>query len=98
VIFDGVTSTRQAVADLLACRIWVEAPKATRLVRGLARDGEHERHLWLAWMQQDQDFFTTDRTRERADLRVNSATPSGVNIDEDVVTTVDEPGEYRVTV
>jgi uridine kinase len=93
VIFDGVTSTRQAVADLLAYRIWVEAPEATRLARGLARDGEHERHLWLAWMQQEQAFFTKDRARERADLRVNSATSSGVNLDEAVVTTLDEPGE-----
>jgi uridine kinase len=95
VIFDGVTSTRQAVADLLAYRIWVEAPEATRLARGLARDGEHERHLWLAWMQQERDFFTTDRTRERADLRVNSATSSGVNLDEDVVATFDERGEIH---
>jgi uridine kinase len=93
VIFDGVTSTRQAVADLLAYRIWVEAPEATRLARGLARDGEHERHLWLAWMQQERDFFTKDRTRERADLRVNSATSSGVNLYEDVIATLDGPGE-----
>lgn len=95
VIFDGVTSTRQAVADLLAYRIWVEAPAATCLARGLARDGEHERPLWLAWMQQERAFFTKDRTRERADLRVNSAAPLDVGLDEDVVTTLDEPGPYR---
>ena len=72
-----------------------EAPEATRLARGLARDGEHERHLWLDWMRQEQEFFTNDRTRERADLRVDSATSSGSNIDEGVVMTPDEPVEYR---
>jgi uridine kinase len=73
VILDGVTCTRQAATDLLAYRIWVEAPEEVRLARGLARDGEHERHLWLAWMQQEREFFLKDRTRERADLCVNGA-------------------------
>ena len=91
VILEGVTSTRRAVADLLAYRIWVDAPEATRLARGLARDGEQARPLWLAWMQQERDFFTTDRARERADLRVNGLTSMGADLDEDVVTTLDEP-------
>jgi uridine kinase len=88
VIFDGVTSTRRAVSDLLAYRIWVEAPEDIRLARGIKRDGEVARHLWLAWMQEEQIFFTKDGTRERADLLVNGAASSGVVIDEDVIQTL----------
>jgi len=90
VIFDGVTSTRQAATDLLAYRIWVEAPDDMRLARGLARDGKKARHLWLAWMKEERAFFLNDRTRERADLLVNGAMSSGVITDGDAVVTLDD--------
>ncbi len=87
VIFDGVTSTRRAVADLLAYRIWVEAPYGTRLARGLVRDGAQARHLWLTWMHEEQAFFSKDATRERADLLVDGDASSGViNTEDDVFT------------
>jgi uridine kinase len=88
-IFDGVTSTRKAVADLLAYRIWVEAPDEIRLARGLDRDGAQARDLWLAWMQEERDFFSKDSTRQRADLLVNGATVQGFINDEDQVLTLD---------
>ena len=53
VIFDGVTCTRKAAADLLAYRIWVEAPEDARLARGLVRDYEEARHLWIRWMEDE---------------------------------------------
>ncbi|MGH9080868.1 MAG: uridine kinase family protein [Acidimicrobiales bacterium] len=90
VIFDGVTCTRRAVTDRLAYRIWVEAPEEIRLARGLARDGEHDRHLWLAWMRQERDFFVKDRTRERADLYVDGVGSGHVDADQDDVLTFDE--------
>jgi uridine kinase len=89
VIFDGVTSTRQAVADLLAHRIWVEAPYETRLARSLVRDGAQARHLWLAWMQEERAFFLKDATRERADLLVDGDASSSVISAEDEVVTID---------
>ncbi len=76
VFFDGVTSTRRAVTDLLTYRIWVEAPAEIRLARGIERDGERARHLWLAWMEEERAFFLEDCTRERADLLVNGDPPS----------------------
>lgn len=39
VVIEGVTCTREAMAGRLAYAIWVEAPEAVRLRRGVARDG-----------------------------------------------------------
>jgi uridine kinase len=71
VILEGVTCTRLAAAHRLTYRIWVEAPEDLRLLRGVDRDGETHRQLWLAWMDEEQRFFAEDRTRARADMRVN---------------------------
>ncbi|HEX7535484.1 MAG TPA: hypothetical protein VF391_00585 [Dermatophilaceae bacterium] len=70
VVLEGLTCTRSAIADRLAYRIWVEAPDEVRLRRGLERDGDTHRDLWLESMNTSQ-FFTDDATRGRADLRVN---------------------------
>ena len=71
VVLEGLTCTRAAIADRLAYRIWVEAPYEVRLRRGLERDGQTRRDLWLASMITERQFFTQDATRTRADLRVN---------------------------
>jgi uridine kinase len=71
VVIEGVTCTRAAMAGRLAYGVWVEAPEAVRLRRGVARDGESHRHLWREWMAEERAFFAEDRTRERADLRVD---------------------------
>jgi uridine kinase len=89
VIFDGVTSTRQAVADLLAYRIWVEAPYETRLAHGLVRDGDQAQSLWLTWMQEERAFFLKDATWERADLLVDGDASSSVIIAVDELVTID---------
>ncbi len=71
VVLEGLTCTRAAVADRLAYRIWVQAPDEVRLRRGLERDGENHRELWLASMTTERQFFAADATPTRADLRVN---------------------------
>ena len=71
VVFEGLTCTRAAAADRLAYRIWVQAPEQVRLRRGLERDGQTHRELWLASMITERQFFTDDATRTRADLRVD---------------------------
>jgi len=70
VVFEGLTCTRAAIADRLAYRIWVEAPDDVRLRRGLERDGDTHRDLWLASMTTERQFFADDATRTRADIRV----------------------------
>ncbi len=58
-------------AERLTYRIWVEAPKDLRLYRGVQRDGENHRQLWVDWVKEEPTFFAEDGTRARADLRVN---------------------------
>ena len=71
VVLEGVTCSRLAISDRLACRLWIEAAPADRLQRGLRRDGESHRGLWDRWMVEETAFFAEDRTRERADLVVD---------------------------
>lgn len=77
VIVEGVTCTRRAARPYLAYSIWVEAPEAVRLERGVARDGQSHRELWLRWMAQEREFFAADQTSERADLRVSGSPVPG---------------------
>ncbi len=72
VILDGITCTRRKATDL-TYRIWVEAPPDLRLRRGVERDGESHRQLWVDWMVEEERFFVADGTRARADLRVDGA-------------------------
>jgi cytidylate kinase len=75
VVVEGVTSTRRAVADLYAYRIWVDAPEASRLRRGIARDGEQHRDAWHEWLAVERDFFAEDQTDTRAHLHVDGEPP-----------------------
>lgn len=71
VIVEGVTCSRLAATDFLAFRVWVDAPAAVRLNRGVERDGESHRQVWRDWMREEHQFFTDDGTRARADLRID---------------------------
>jgi len=70
-VVEGCGSARRAADDVAALRVWVEAPREERLARGLARDGEAARDHWLAWMADEDRHFARERTRERADVRVD---------------------------
>lgn len=74
VIVEGVTCTRRAVTDRLAYRVWVATEQATRLSRGLERDGAHHRDLWLAWQRAEDEFFAADRPWLRANLLIRTDT------------------------
>ncbi len=73
VVVEGVSCTRAAVAGRYDYRIWVDAPEAVRLRRGLDRDGESHRQLWLDWIELERRFFDQDQPRGRADLVVDGA-------------------------
>ena len=75
VVVEGVTCTRAAAVQRFAYRIWVDAAADVRLGRGVERDGESHRQLWLDWMALEQEFFAEDRTRSRADLVVEGDPP-----------------------
>jgi hypothetical protein len=71
VIVDGVTCSRRVAAGLYGARIWVDAPPATCLARGLARDGEQARARWLDWQSREEDFLRHDPIPDRADYLVS---------------------------
>jgi|1185.fasta_scaffold28417_2 uridine kinase len=52
--------------------IWVEAPTEVRYGRAIARDGEAYRPNWERWAASERALFRADRTRERADLVVDT--------------------------
>jgi hypothetical protein len=73
VIVEGVSSARRASADKFAMAIWVHAPRATRLARGLDRDGLAARADWERWMAEEDVHFQRDRTIDRCALIVDGS-------------------------
>jgi uridine kinase len=70
-VVEGCGAGRLEADAVAACRVWVEAPDDLRLRRGLDRDGEDARDHWLAWMVDERDHYARNRTRERADVRLD---------------------------
>jgi uridine kinase len=73
VIIDGVSSARREIAPHLALAVWVQAPRAVRLARGLERDGEEARGDWERWMAEEDSHFRSDDTIARCQVFVNGA-------------------------
>jgi uridine kinase len=75
VLVEGVYTMRCELTDLYDLKIWVECPRAIRLARGIARDGEKARSIWEQdWMPKEDYYVKTHLPRERADLSVIGAT------------------------
>ena len=72
-VVEGVGAGAQELAGHCTVLAWVEADRAVRLARGLARDGEALRDDWLRRMDDEAEHFARHRTRERADLVVDGA-------------------------
>jgi uridine kinase len=79
VILEGVTCTRRDTIGRITYAVWVEAPAELRLARGMARDSSFagKEELWKQWMREEDEFFAADKTRERADIIVDTA-PFGI--------------------
>jgi uridine kinase len=77
-VVEGCGSSPRSVDAWTTLRIWVEAPPALRLARGLARDGEDLADHWRRWQQEESALFAAEDTRARAHLRVDGA-PSSAN-------------------
>lgn len=72
-VLEGCGSADSSYADAITCLVWVEAPRAVRVARGVARDGAQVLEHWYAWMEDEQRVFARERTRERADVLVDSS-------------------------
>ena len=76
VLVEGVYTMRRELVNLYDLKIWVECPKAIRLARGIARDGEKARTIWKQdWMPKEDDYVKTHLPHERANLSINGAMP-----------------------
>jgi uridine kinase len=71
VVLEGVSSGRRAIVDRLSFLVWIDAPPAERLARGIRRDGEARRADWERWMAEEAAFYADDPVRQRADLVVD---------------------------
>jgi dephospho-CoA kinase len=67
-VLEGVGSGSARVADLITVLAWVEVPFELRMERGLERGGVGVAENWRQWAVDEQDVFTRERTRERADV------------------------------
>jgi uridine kinase len=74
-IIEGVGSGGATAAPMLDLLIWIEAPRAVRFERGIARDGEAYRPNWERWAAQEARLFEQDRTRQRADIVLDGTRP-----------------------
>ena len=72
-VVEGCGSGARVLDPWTTLRVWVEAPAALRLSRGLARDGEDLAANWRRWQESEARHFAAEDTRARADLRVDGA-------------------------
>lgn len=73
-VVEGVGAGDPSYADRVSVLVWVEAPAALRLARGLDRDGRDLQPHWRRWMADEARLHARDRTAERADVVVDGVT------------------------
>jgi len=71
-VLEGCGAARRASEPDAVLSVWVEAPAELRLARGLERDGEAMRDEWIAWSASEAAHFDRERTRARADVRLDA--------------------------
>jgi uridine kinase len=80
-LVEGCGSSPRALDQWSSLRIWLEAPPALRIARGVERDGAHLESEWLRWQRTEAAEFARQKTRTRADVRVDG----GAAVEGDVV-------------
>lgn len=70
-VLEGVGSGSSAYARLVTVLAWVEVPPELRARRGLERDGAEMAPQWREWAREEQAHFFRERTRDRADIRLD---------------------------
>jgi uridine kinase len=71
VIVEGISTLRRELREWVDFGVWVEAPKALRLERGLERDGASARQTWERyWMPEEERYFEAHQPRRYADIEV----------------------------
>lgn len=71
VVVEGVSSTDVRLRVPWDVTLWVDVPRAVRLARALARDGEAMREQWVErWMPAEDAYEAAQRPQDRADAIV----------------------------
>lgn len=80
VVIEGVCALDRRLRDAYDVRVWVEAPYAVRLARGVARDGEVARETWVeCWMPMEDRYVAKDDPVSCADVVVDGSETSQVS-------------------
>lgn len=75
-IVEGVFALSTALAWTGALGVWVDAPMDLRLARGLERDGEAARDVWVNdWIPREDAYRREERPEARAHLTVDTSAP-----------------------
>jgi uridine kinase len=78
VLVEGVYALLPGLESVYDYKVWVDCPYEVRLARGLARDGENARELWVnRWMPAEERYVQTFSPAKRADLVVDGSDTSG---------------------
>ena len=72
-VLEGVGSSVRPAGDYVSVGVWVEAVRAVRFDRGIARDGEKYRPNWERWARQEDALFAADDARARADVILDTS-------------------------
>ena len=74
VVVEGVCALHAMFREAYNLRIWVDAPRELRLARGIARDGERARDVWMnQWMPSEDRYVERDDPISAADLIVDGS-------------------------
>ncbi len=76
-VVEGCGSSAGPARPYVDVRVWLEAERDLRRRRGLDRDGLAYAPYWERWAAQEDALFAQERTRERADLVIDTG-PTGL--------------------
>ena len=72
ILLEGVYSTRYEFLPYLDYKIWVECDREERLRRGMERDGEAMRNMWINdWMVQEDKYAKDHMPHESANCIID---------------------------
>ncbi|HET7304382.1 MAG TPA: (d)CMP kinase [Segeticoccus sp.] len=73
-VVEGVGAGARPAGQHVSLLVWLEADRRVRRARGLERDGDAYTPHWERWAAQERELFARDRTRERADVVIDTTT------------------------
>jgi uridine kinase len=71
-IVEGVGAGARPAAKYESVLVWLETPSSVRKKRALNRDGETFAPYWDQWAAQETAMLARERTRERADIVIDT--------------------------